>query len=130
MRLPAEVGCFNRNHRPPSVSGSPAVGATVQLDGMGEFIVTGVLPDPPHRSHIRYDFLVSYATIHTMSEEELADIGIDGFDQIWRGLTYVLLGENGSREMLDQALAVQTAAYSARSEKLAASSSSRSRSPR
>lgn len=99
-------------------SGSPAVGATVQLDGMGEFIVTGILPDPPHRSHIRFDFLVSYATIHTMSEEELAGIGIDGFDQIWRGLTYVLLAENGSREMLDQALAVQTAAYSARSEKL------------
>ncbi|MCC6723178.1 MAG: ABC transporter permease [Saprospiraceae bacterium] len=99
-------------------SGGPALGETVEVGDLGEFNVTGIMPDPPHRSHIRFDYLMSYPTFKNMSKEELAGVAIDGYDQIWRGLTYVLLSKNGSRAMLDQALASQTSAYSARSEKL------------
>ncbi|MBE2206336.1 MAG: ABC transporter permease [Saprospiraceae bacterium] len=99
-------------------SGSPAIGMTVQLGEMGDFLITGILPDPPKRSHIRFDYLISYPTLQSMSAEELSKLGINGFDEIWRGLTYVLLTEKGSRAMLDQTLASQTASYSVRSEKM------------
>jgi ABC-type antimicrobial peptide transport system permease subunit len=98
-------------------SGSPVMGAVVKLGDNDEFTLTSILPDPPHRSHIRFDYLVSYSTFKNMGKEELAGFAIEGFDQIWRGLTYVLLSESGSQKMLDEALAAQTAAYSARCEK-------------
>lgn len=98
-------------------SGAQAMGSMVELGELGEFQITGILPDPPKRSHIRFDYLVSYPTIQTLRADVLTSLGINGFDEIWRGLTYVLLSEKGSQEMLDQTLASQTASYSARSEK-------------
>lgn len=98
-------------------AGSPALGATVQLGDLGDFAVTGILPDPPHRSHIRFEFLLSYQTLKSLSPAELSKAGVNGFDEVWRGLTYVLLAKNADRAMLDKALSAQAAAFSTRNEK-------------
>lgn len=95
-----------------------AIGTTVKWGELGDFIITGIIPEPPHRSHIRFEYLVSYQTLKSLNKEEWAKAGINGFDEIWRGLTYVLLSKNADRSSLDKALSEQAAAYSARHEKL------------
>lgn len=96
---------------------SEALGTTVQLAELGDFLITGIIPDPPHRSHIRFDFLMSYPSISSFTKAEQEKVGIHGFDEIWRGHTYLLLAKKANRAMLDQALAEQALAYSDRNEK-------------
>jgi putative ABC transport system permease protein len=45
------------------------VGKFISITGLGEFTVTGVLADPPVTSHIKYEVLVSLATLQTMNKE-------------------------------------------------------------
>lgn len=95
-----------------------AIGTTVKWGELGDFAITGIIPEPPHRSHIRFEYLVSYQTFKSLSEEDLPKAGINGFDEIWRGHTYVLLSKKAERASLDEALSEQAAAYSAQSKKM------------
>lgn len=85
---------------------------TLELDGLGTFTVTGILPDSPSRSHISFDYLISYATIKVFDtiERENADVQ-DDFFQIWRSHVYVLLDEHTSQNQLDEALATIATDY-------------------
>lgn len=74
------------------------LGENVEIDKLGFFTVTGVMPDPPVRSHIRFSYLMSFSTItDALTKAQQEEISIYGFDDIWRGLVYVLL-ENANRE--------------------------------
>ncbi len=90
------------------------LGQTVELGELGAFTVTGLIPDPPVRSHIKFDFLLSYASVHSFSEKERESISLFGFDQIWRGLVYVLVREQSDRRALDRALNELAAAFGTR----------------
>ncbi len=90
-----------------------ALGATVQMGDFGDFTVTGIIPEPPHRSHIRFDYLFSYSTIsEAFTKEQQGQAGIYDFDDIWQGHTYLLLDKKANQATLDQALAEQALAYS------------------
>ncbi|MEM8525396.1 MAG: FtsX-like permease family protein [Bacteroidota bacterium] len=89
-----------------------AVGQELEILELGNFTVTGVLPDPPIRSHIYFDYLVSYSTILSLTKEQRANQGIFGFNNISRGLTYLLLDEKNDQQQLDDALATLAVNYS------------------
>lgn len=93
------------------------MGKTVEYGELGEFIITGIMPDPPIRSHLQFDYLTSFTMITSLSEEDKGKIGIFSFDDIWRGLVYVMLDERADRNNLDLALTEQATAYSDRNEK-------------
>jgi putative ABC transport system permease protein len=69
----------------------PALGKTLVLNGKTDFLVTGVLADVPPNSHLRFDFLLSFATIR--NEEYM--LGWGDF------LTYVLLNPGTDPGRLD-----------------------------
>jgi putative ABC transport system permease protein len=65
--------------------------------------VTGIVADVPHRSHFRFDFLISMPTFARFLGGDLeTGAGLDGW--FWRGLlahTYVLLDEEADAAALD-----------------------------
>jgi putative ABC transport system permease protein len=87
-----------------------ALGKTIFFENAGrgsavadksEYLVTGVVQDVPHNSHLRFDLLVSYSTLEkpgadTDREDWLKDMMSDN--------VYVLLDQNNSREVLDRNL--------------------------
>lgn len=94
--------------------GQNPVGEELIVDVMGSFTVTGVIPDPPMRSHIQFDYLLSYATIETLNPDLREAISIYDMDDVYRGLVYVQLSDDASAARLDQALVSQAQSYSQR----------------
>lgn len=92
------------------------IGEFVEINPLGKFQIKGILPTPPIRSHIRFDFLISYATVTAMTEIERQQIQIGGYENIWRGLVYLLLDEKSSQSQLDNALSQIAKTYSTRDE--------------
>ena len=39
------------------------LGKLMQVEGQQELMVTGVMPDPPHNAHFKFDFLISFSTL-------------------------------------------------------------------
>ena len=63
------------------------VGQTITLDGEGNFVVEGLLAEPPGPSHLRFDMLVSFATLAASDRRaDLAD-----WNNSWNFATYLLL---------------------------------------
>ena len=93
---------------------SNPIGQIVQFDVLGDFKITGILPDPPIRSHIYFDYLISYSTLAALPDDQRQDLHLEGYDNIWRGLVYVLLDDNSNKNNFDEALAVIAADYTQR----------------
>ena len=55
------------------------VGKIMQLDNLRSYVVTGILKDPPHNSHLQFDFLLPMSI---MDEHERSDNGY------WRNFVY------------------------------------------
>jgi len=94
-----------------------ALGKSVELPGLGIFTITGIMPEAPIRSHIYFDYLMSFSTVLSFTKEQQEKHGFYGFDGISRGLVYLLIDEKTSRNQLEEALVETAAAYSLRSEK-------------
>ena len=94
------------------------LGTTLALSKLGSYTVTGILPDPPIRSHIQFDYLISYATVNVFTKAEKKEANIyEEYSQIWRGLVYLLLDKNVPQNQLDNALANIAQTYSTRDKK-------------
>ncbi|MFK8007619.1 MAG: FtsX-like permease family protein [Saprospiraceae bacterium] len=87
-----------------NVLGKDLIGEFLEFEDLGKFKVTGIMPTPPMRSHLRFKFLMSYATVETMTKEDLQKVEIYDFDDIHRGLVYVLLDGKNNRPEFNNAL--------------------------
>ncbi|MCR9286300.1 MAG: ABC transporter permease [Bacteroidetes bacterium] len=95
---------------------SDPIGKVISFEDVGEYEVTGLLPDPPMRSHIRFEFLISYETVVASSKEEREKLSIYGYDNVWRGLVYAQLKEGTPVSEFQKACQEQAAAFSERDE--------------
>lgn len=89
-----------------------AVGQSLEYSDLGEFKITGIIPDPPVRSHIFFDYLVSYSSVDVLTSEQRSELSMHNEDDIWRGLVYLLLENKNDHIKLKNALAETSAAYS------------------
>ena len=94
--------------------GENIIGEFIEFEDLGKFKVTGIMPTTPKRSHLRFDFLMSYATVEMMNKEELQKVQIYEYDDIYRGLVYVLLEGNSNPILFDDALAKASEEYTLR----------------
>lgn len=92
-----------------------ALGQTIGFEDLGDFTITGIVPKNPLRSHIKFDFLLSYSTVEVLSEKEAAAVSIGEYDNTWRGLVYVLLNDNTGENEFATALNTMATKYSNRS---------------
>ena len=69
------------------------LGKTIKMDNQHSFLVTGILEEIPHNSHIQFDLLVSFATFSAQQER------MDNWR--WMGfMTYLLLSDDSDTGLL------------------------------
>lgn len=91
------------------------IGQTIQLEGHGDFIVGGLLAEPPGPSHLQFEVLASFATLATSERRaELTD-----WNNSWRFATYLLLDRPATAGRLAAVLSGITARqYAGQEERL------------
>jgi putative ABC transport system permease protein len=59
----------------------------------GEFTVTGIIKNPPNKSHLQYDMLVSDKTIFSLENQGIRSFPLDDWDNYYTCYTYMKVGE-------------------------------------
>ncbi len=84
----------------------------IESDGVGEapvdwggFTVTGVFDPTKYKSHLKFDVLMSAATLPILYSEKKVDDLSNNWDWYFRTYTFVLLKDGKTPQDLDQALA-------------------------
>ena len=76
------------------------VGQSLTLDGLGDFVVGGVLAEAPGPSHLQFDVLASFATLAASDRRaDLAD-----WTNTWNFATYLLLDDPETARRVTAAL--------------------------
>nr|NQU92490.1 ABC transporter permease [Bacteroidota bacterium] len=74
------------------------MGKTIRYNGKNDYLVTGIVEDPPQNSHIRFNALLSFASLYEMENYYL------GWDGGWSYYTYITVPENVDWEQLNKKL--------------------------
>jgi putative ABC transport system permease protein len=61
------------------------VGKTIRLNDKNNLVISGIVEDPPKNSHLRFDLVISFASLYENPQSYL------GWNGGWRYLTYLLL---------------------------------------
>ncbi len=67
-----------------------AVGQVVTLGDYGDFRVTGLLEEPPGKTHLAFEVLASLASLRPLQEQELIYAGLDRWSDTDHGFVYLL----------------------------------------
>lgn len=78
-------------------NGIDVVGKSIQVNGGEHYLVTGIVKDPPQNSHIKFNGLISLATI-------LRDHPCKAWDCNYSFYSYLLLDDNSDQESLETKL--------------------------
>src|SRR5260221_7836385 len=70
----------------------------------GSFTITGVVDDPLYNSHLKFDVLMSGATLQALLADKKIDDQMNSWEWYYRTSTYVLLRPDKNREDLAAAL--------------------------
>ena len=80
------------------------LGKVVELNGLGQFEVTGVLKDYP-RSHFDFEILVSYRTLTVYRESKQVQSGKNDWSDLTDHYTYVALEKHALPSRVENAIA-------------------------
>ena len=70
------------------------MGESVEIEGLGTFLVAGVVADPPRYSHIQFEAIVSLSTVHLLEKQNRIVAEHDHWDHLDRYYNYVYIPEN------------------------------------
>lgn len=87
-----------------------SIGSFVEMPQYGTMQIAGIITDPPWRSHLYFDFLVSMSTLTKETNEDSWR-----FTDKWQnnnGYIYLLLSSQSTRSELDLAMAEQSRQFS------------------
>ena len=79
-----------------------AVGKVVLVDST-EYLITGVLEDPPLNSHMKFEMLGSFTTIDTYHKAQ-QDRDWLRWDNMWNSYVYILLSHRSDLKAIESAL--------------------------
>ncbi len=81
-----------------------ALNKVVNIEGVGEFTITGIAEDPPKDSHIQFNSLRSYATIPILEKSEKMRNISDDWKNLYMGYNYIMLNDDVSPASLSPIL--------------------------
>lgn len=81
------------------------MGKMLSLGEWGEFMVKGVIPTPPRRSHIQFEFLVSASTLERLEKEELLRERLTRWANVYASYVYFSVKHGTPQSLIDEALA-------------------------
>jgi putative ABC transport system permease protein len=70
----------------------------------GVFTITGVLQNPPGKTHLPFKLLASLSTLPALAAAKKIDWKAEDWDNVWTSYTYVLLDKNKKKADLQKAL--------------------------
>jgi putative ABC transport system permease protein len=82
----------------------------------GDFTVTGVLQNPPHKSHLEFDLLVSSKTMWSLQNQGIRTFPVDDWDNYFSSYTYIKVPESYDLNLLNDYLTHLTASHYTESE--------------
>jgi len=83
-----------------SFAGKQAVGQIIAISGVGDFMVTGVVADPPKFSHIQFDIIGSLSTINSLVNQGILSNSQSSWNNFNTYYNYVYLPENKAKQRL------------------------------
>lgn len=92
------------------------IGQAVGLDAPEDFIVTGIIPDPPLRSHIQFDYLLSLSSLPALERQDLEPKRLSNWDNSYQGHVYFMAKEGTDPSIIEESLAEIAASASKASE--------------
>lgn len=78
----------------------PPLGKSIDISGLGLFVVTGVLKDAPSKSHIDFDAYASASSIPALERKGSLPLRSADWGGFYAGYTYVLLKHEGGKKRL------------------------------
>ncbi|MEO8764980.1 MAG: ABC transporter permease [Ginsengibacter sp.] len=79
--------------------GNP-IGKTISLQKKGEYIITGILKDPPGKSHLDFDAYFSASTLSTLEANKLLPLKSSDWNDFKSSYTYVVLKKGVNKNPL------------------------------
>ncbi len=80
------------------------VGRQLELNNLGMFLVTGVVPDPPLRSYLQFDFLASLSTRVRLEKEERTSLLLNNWENIYQSWVFLTLKPGFRKDYLTKGL--------------------------
>jgi len=81
-----------------------AIGQNVEVEEFGSYTVTGVLQDPPGKSHIKFKALASFSTLPLLKNDKKIDEEYDSWNTIWSNYNYLVLHNSSDALKAEEAL--------------------------
>lgn len=83
------------------------MGKMISIPERGEFLVTGILADPPSRSHVKFDMIGSFSTAETLEQQGKIASVTDDWEDFLHGYVYFLVEEGHNLDYLHSWLNTQ-----------------------
>lgn len=87
------------------------VGENLKIEGVGDFIITGVVADPPQFSHLQFDFIASIATTPLLVTKGLIHPSHDAWENLDMYYNYIYLPENKQKQVVENWLKTKAPTY-------------------
>ncbi len=81
------------------------VGKILELKGVGNFTISGVMKEPPGKTHLQFDFLCSGPTLPLLEKENLTLPVTNNWKNYYSNYVYVLLKNKSNATQLENDLA-------------------------
>lgn len=79
-------------------------GKFLQIDSVGDFLITGVVEQTKKKSHIQFEALVSATTLEAIQTKEEQTVTAHDWTNYWSNHVYLLLYENADLDDIQRAL--------------------------
>lgn len=70
------------------------MGQSVEIEGLGTFLVTGIVEDPPQFSHLQFEAIVSISTTPLLANQGVLAKSHDQWENLDRYYNYIYIPEN------------------------------------
>ena len=87
------------------------IGKTISLQKKGEYIVTGILKDPPGKSHLDFDAYASASTLSSLEANRLLPVKSSDWNDFRSSYTYVVLKKGVDKKALSGQLNALAAGF-------------------
>jgi putative ABC transport system permease protein len=69
------------------------IGKTIEIGNKGEYTITGIIKDPPAKSHIKFDLIGSASTIALLEKDDIHYKVVDNWGKCSSAYVYILIEE-------------------------------------
>lgn len=78
------------------------IGQTMDIEGYGTFLVTGIVNDPPQFSHLQFEAIASLSTTNLLAKQGLLDKTHDYWENLDLHYNYIYIPENTEKKNVER----------------------------